>query len=205
MELLAPHEVTPSRGACSCSATTLDEIVDRVRESYATEAQKRVQTITDEYEAKLQESEARRREATLRADEAARAKDEARQIAERSQAELVDLVARERSAAAEAEGARRTELLREKRARRAARLLTTIAYGLIAALVLCGAVALILGHPIHSGWLGIGVGIAVIAFVALETFGILRHVSELRASATERLTRRIRDWLRGEKTDSWEN
>lgn len=144
-------------------AVTLDEIVDRVKESYAAKAEERILEITEQYDSRLAE-----------------------------------VAARERAASAEAEKGRRQELLREERARGWARFISRALYLIVSALVLAGAVALIVGHPFHTGWFGVLLGIAVVVFVCLELLGILRHVSEWRALMEVRLTRRFRDWLSGD-------
>lgn len=149
-------------------AVTLDEIVDRVKASYRVKADERVLEIETDFGKKLQETEARERAALARAE-----------IVERSTAEQL----------------RRRDLAMEGRARLWARNVTRVIQGLVAAAVICGAVALIVGHPLQSGLIGIVVGGAIVIFVALELIGILRHVSEWRTLFEVRLTTRFRAWL----------
>lgn len=151
-------------------AVTLDDVVNRVKATYAADANGRVQAVTGEYEVKLAELKARERAATERADAA------------------------ERTAAEET---RRHAMVIEGRARTWARLLTRGVRWIAGILLAVGALALITGHPFYGGWGGIVVGFAVVVFVILEFVGILKHVSELSASMETHLTRRFRAWLRG--------
>ena len=151
-------------------AATLDEIVERVRASYGAKAEEQLRQVSDDYERKLSESEARAQ-------------------VERGRAEAAEHAAAERM--------RRQELAIDARARNWARRVARSLQWLIIAVVTAGAVALIIGQPFHSGWLGIVFGSAVVIFVALELLGILRHVSELQASLEVCLTTRLRDWLGG--------
>lgn len=152
---------------------TLDEVVERVKESYGAKADAKVQAVSERYEARLAELEARMREETERL----------------STAEQTS-----------SERARNRELAIDGRARMFARRLTRTGHWFVGALVITGALALIVGHPFHTGWLGVTIGIPVVIFVFLELFGILRHVSEWRSSMETRLTRRFRTWLGGDTT-----
>lgn len=152
-------------------AITLDDVVERVKESYGARADAKVQEVTEQYEAKLAELEARMRAETER------------------------LSASERTAS---EKARKREMVIEGRARTFARGITKAVYWIVSALVIAGALALIVGHPFHAGWLGVAIGAAVVIFVLLELVGTLRHVSEWRSSAETSLTRRFRAWLGGD-------
>jgi hypothetical protein len=152
-------------------AVTLDEAVERVKASYGAKAEERVRVVTDEYERKLSET------------------------AEQAQAEISRVETVKRTMA---ETMRRRELKIEGRVQAWASGVTRGLQWLIAGIVLVGAVALIIGHPFHGGLLGIAVGVAVIIFVGLELVGILRHVSEWRASFEVRLRTRFRVWLLGD-------
>ncbi len=151
-------------------ATSLDEVVERVREGYAAKAEDRVRTITEDYENKLAASQAREREAIARA----------------------DTVDRE-----SAERARKQALVMEGRARSWARGLSYILQWGVAIFIVTGAVALIVMHPFHSGPFGIFIGLSVVVFVLLELAGVLRHVGETRAQIEIALTKRFRKWLEG--------
>ncbi len=152
-------------------AATLDEVVERVKDSYGARSEERVRNVSGEYEARLADLDAKLRAETERAD------------------------AVERTAS---EKARRREMAIEGRARAIARWLTRAVAWVVTALVIAGAGALIVGHPLQAGWLGAGVGAAVVVFVLLELAGILRHVSEWRSSTETRLIRRFRTWLGGD-------
>jgi ABC-type transport system involved in cytochrome bd biosynthesis fused ATPase/permease subunit len=152
-------------------AVTLDEVVERVKESYGSQAEERVRGVTNEYQRRLAETEARAQAATVHAE-----------AVERTIAEKM----------------RRRELAIEGRSRAWARLVTRSFQYLIAAIVVAGAIALISGHPFHGGLLGIVVGVAIVVFVVLELIGILRHLSDWRASFEVRLGIRLRGWLSGD-------
>jgi hypothetical protein len=149
-------------------ATTMDEVAERVRQSYGAQAEERVRSVSSEYEQRLATAEARADSATARADELEQG------VAERL---------------------RKRELRIEGRARLVARWATRSLHVLVVGLVVGGGIALILGHPFHGGWLGIVVGSALVVFIVLETFGILRHVSNLQKALEVKLTRRLRRWL----------
>jgi hypothetical protein len=152
-------------------AATLDEVVERVKESYGARADARVQEVAGEYERRLADLEAKTRAESERASAA------------------------ERTAS---ESARRRELVIEGRARTYAGGITRGVGWIVSTLVIAGALALIVGHPFHPGWLGVALGVAVVVFVLLELIGILRHVSDWRSSVETRLTRRFRTWLGGD-------
>lgn len=149
-------------------AATLDEVVERVKESYGASADAAVREVTEQYEARLADLDAKTRAESERASAA------------------------ERTAS---ESARRRELVIEGRARTYAHGITRGVGWIVSTLLIAGALALIVGHPFRAGWLGVAVGAAVVVFVLLELVGILRHVSEWRSSMEMRLTRRFRTWL----------
>lgn len=147
-------------------AVTLDEIVDRVTAAYGADAKERVQAVRDDYEAKLAQAEARERAAVERA-----------KAAEHAAAEEL----------------RRRSMANEGRAHTWARRITRTVQGTVILLIMTGALALIIGHPVQSGWVGVGIGLAVVVFIVLELVGILKHVSEWGASMEARLTKRFRE------------
>jgi len=159
-------------------AVTLDEIVERVKASYAAKADERVREVTDQYESRLSELEARE-QAT----------------AAREQAAAARVEAAEHLAAVQA---RRHESVIEGRARAWARCLARGLWGLLTIVVLAGAGALIVEHPFGGGLTSRVIGFSVVAFVLLEVVGILRHLSEWRAWMEARLTCRFRDRLRAD-------
>jgi hypothetical protein len=152
-------------------AVTLDEVVSRVTESYAASAEKRIETLANEYDRKLAQTQASERAALERA------------------------VAAERAAS---ETVRRHELLVEGRARKWARLLTRGLRWIATCMVLAGALALVIGHPFHGGWVGTVVGIAVVIFVTLEALGILGHVAGWCDAIEVQTSRGLRRWLEGQ-------
>ncbi len=186
-------------------AVTLDDIVDRVKQSYSAEAEERIRAIKTQYESQLKERAAGEATATAHAEEAKRAKEEMHELVGQYDSRIADLTAREGVASADAERARRTELGVQQRARALASAISTTLYVLVTVIVLGGAGSLIVGHPFHTGWVGILLGAAAVAFVALECFGILRHVREWRSSVEARLTMRFRRWLTGNSATSHTN
>jgi hypothetical protein len=151
-------------------AVTLDEIVDRVKSSYDAKSLEELRVLTEQYESKFKELTGREQAATERA----------------SQIEHTA-----------AENMRRRDLLIEGRSRRWAKLLSRAAEILVVGIVIAGALALIVGHQFHRGWIGVAIGIAIVVFVGLELIGILKHVSEWHARLDLRLTRLFREWLSG--------
>ena len=149
-------------------AVTLDDVVERVKESYRAKSDAKVQEITEEYAAKLAELEARAQAESERASEA------------------------EHTAS---EHARKRELAVERRAQTLARRIALGTSWLVGALVIAGAVTSICGHPFHLTGAGIVIALSVVVFVLLELVGILRHVSEWRSEMEAYLTKRFRTWL----------
>ena len=94
-----------------------------------------------------------------------------------------------------AERLRRMRLALEGRARRLANGCANAAYWVGVLMLLLGALALIIGHPFHSGWAGLTVAAAVILFIVLETFGVLHHARELRDELEARLAQKFGRWL----------
>jgi hypothetical protein len=151
-------------------AVTLDEVVERVKASYAAEAEAQRKSLAKEFEDKLTELESREHLARERAD-----------LSEHSASEQ----------------ARRQILLIEGRARTWASGLSKVIYWGGTILVIIGGLALIITHSLHGGWLGILLGIAVVTFVFLELMGILKHLSDMRMAIETKLTRIFRKWLDG--------
>jgi hypothetical protein len=153
-------------------AATLEEVVERIKESYGASAEAKLRGLTQEHETTIAQLEGKLREQAERA------------------------TAAERTAA---DRARQYDLVIEGRARGVARGITMLASYLVSALLFAGAFALVIGHPFHTGWAGSAIGLAVVTFVFLELLGILGHVSEWRSSMEVLLTKRFRDWLGGNK------
>jgi hypothetical protein len=152
-------------------ADTLDEVVDRIKVSYRADAEERLRRVKDEHERTFSV------------------------FAAEKQAEILRVETIERTTA---EKIRRQDLAIEGRARTWASFVTRGLQWFIAAILIVGAIALIIGHPFHNDWLGIGFGVAVIVFVLLELIGILHHVSEWRTELEVKLRSRLRVWLIGE-------
>ncbi|MBI2908182.1 MAG: hypothetical protein HYX92_11090 [Chloroflexi bacterium] len=170
-------------------AITLDEIVDRVKASYAAKADEKVRAVRDEYEGTVSEL-----------------KERVRVASEQYEGRLSELEEREKAALARAvdtenttsERARQRELVTEGRARAWARRVSRTVQWVVATPICVGGFALILERPFHNDWIGALIGISVVGFTILELVGILGHVSEWRALMEARLTSRFRDWLSGD-------
>jgi hypothetical protein len=147
---------------------TLDEIVDRVKASYGAALTDKVREVTEQYESKLAEAEARTGVARARAEELERAT---------------------------AEEARQRELFVQGKAQRRARWVAGGIQWILTAGVAAGAITLFMGHPFQTDWIGVFIAGTVVLFLFLEIVGILKHVSEWRRSMEARLTIRFRDRL----------
>ncbi len=163
-------------------AVTLDDIVERVRATYGARADEQVHRVTEEYERRISETEAQAKAVVAEAGTQAQEAMSRAETAERTAAEAL----------------RRVELAMEGRAQKWASWICRVLQWLAAAILVAGAAALILGHPLHGGTLGVVVGVLVVVFVALELVGILRHVSEWRSAFELRLRMRFRNWLSGD-------
>lgn len=146
-------------------AATLDEIVERVKASYVAETGKEIERLTAETTGKM---------ARLHAE------------VEESRAETL-------AARRQAEIAQRSYLLSlDQRSRFWGRLARWSAQTLLTLAALVGAGALIFSHHSPASLVGILIGLAVILFVLLETFGVLRHVQEMGSFLEVKVTQSIR-------------
>ena len=132
-------------------ATTLDEIVDRVKATYIEDSQRQTAALKEQYARELADMSQKVRDATARAEQA------------------------ERTAA---EASRRDMLRVEKLSHRAAKIVRWTLQVIVAVSVLGGGAALVLGHHMPAGPVGTLVLVAILVFVFLEVVGILKHVSE---------------------------
>jgi len=76
-----------------------------------------------------------------------------------------------------------------------ARMISGLTFLIISALIIIGAIEVMLGHPIHSGIANIALGGSVVVFVIMELFGVLSHLGSLRAKLESVLTPRLRRFL----------
>jgi chorismate mutase len=152
--------------------TTLGEVIDRVRSSYEADAQRRMKKY--EEVANLRVSEAQTRSSLVEA--------EGRQL-------VTEAHKREHTAA---EGYRRLKLTIEGKANSLARIIGWIVSVLLALPVIVGAMALIVGHPIEGGVIGLVIGIALALFVFIELVGILGHINALRSRIETLVLPRLR-------------
>lgn len=169
-ELLRDAEVDEDDPS-DIDAQTLDEVVDRVEASYTVDTEKKLHATVEQYEAKIVDLETRERAAAERA-----------AVAELRSAEQV----------------RRQLMVNEGRARTCAYCLAAVLQWTIVIPVVIGAIAVLVVHPFHRGWLGVLISVGAVSFVALELLGVLKHVSQWRASTEARLTKQFREWLAGE-------
>lgn len=171
-------------------SVTLDDVVARVKASYGADADSRVQAVRTEYERRLADIEARAQENTAQV--TTKAKEEVETVTSEYKQRLTALEERER---AEAETRRRRELAIDGWARRWAYRLSRTLQWLLIVPVSAGSLSLLLGHPRHTGWIGVLIGLAVAITILLEVSGIFKHVSELRDTLEVKLTRRLREWM----------
>lgn len=163
-DLLRKAEIDDDDGE-DLDASVLDEIVDRVKASYSAEAKQQMRAL--EAQTSLTASELRQEAAaaTARAEAAEHSAEEAR---------------------------RRYALQVERRAAFWGRLGRRAAEWSVGTLVVGGGLALVLGHHVPGGPVGRLVGGAVIVFVLLEVFGILKHVRELGSWLEVRISQAVR-------------
>jgi hypothetical protein len=155
-------------------AETLDEVVERVMAHYGEDAEKRVRQASRKHEHEMAET---------------------RQTAE---AETASAQARERFAA---ERLRRREMAIDGRARKWAKRGVRGVFWAALVIVVAGEFALAASFPFPHGWIGSGVGFAVVAATLLAVAAAVRHISDLRVRAEEVAYMRLRDWLRGDDVD----
>ena len=179
-------------------AETLDDVVVRVKASYSAEAERQLGALRSEYEAKLHAALQQGEDAAKRADAATEDARRVEAVAEARKREIVEFAARDQTASQLAEVARRRDLHIQKRARSIARICGAVIQVVLSLIVCGGAVALITGHPLHTGVLGLLLGLSVVAFVVLELVGILGHVRLWRLEIEARVSTRVRRWLGGE-------
>lgn len=147
-------------------ASVLDEIVDRVKASYSAQAAEQIASIRQENSSQV----------------------------ERLQAQLDIETAKAANAVREADEVRRKLNLRIERqanfwggvARRTVVVLLSIA-------VAAGAIDIVFGHHFPGGLIGRGLLAAVLIFIALEVFGIFKHVTEFGAWIEFKIARAIRN------------
>lgn len=170
-ELLRNAELEDDEGR-DIDATTLDEIVDRVRATYSADSQRQTAALQEQYARQLAEMSHKVQEATARAEQAERAA---------------------------AESSRQERLRVEKVAHRWAKVVRWAIQITVVAGVLGGGAALALGHHTPAGPVGKLVLLAVLVFVLLEVFGILKHVSEGGVWLEAKLASTLRDFLSRKK------
>lgn len=180
-------------------AATLDDVVERVKASYGAQSEERVAAIANDFQRQVD---------ALRVERDAPAShltQEKQSISAEYERRVAEAEAREREAARRAEEVeRQTREDRESRerglrtrARRWARGLTRSIQIVVVGLAAIGAVAILLGHPFHRGWVGAAVAAAIVTFVVLELVGVFGHLAQMRAATEVRLTKYFRDWLEG--------
>jgi hypothetical protein len=164
--LLAEAEFSEN-GDGGLEATSLDDIVERVKLSYIEEHARKVAELEAQHTAKLSSAEATALRAQSSAEEAVR------------RAEDVERAAVER--------AKRREAQLQSVARAIAAPVAWVMWGVLSLAVVAGGVALIVGHPLHGGLVGMIVGSAIVIFVLLEALGILGHLREWRTGVASRI------------------
>ncbi|MHB9089527.1 MAG: hypothetical protein ACYC5A_09965, partial [Thermoleophilia bacterium] len=153
-------------------AVTLDEVAERVKASYSAKAMERVRSVEEEYQSLLADAEI--------------AANKQLNISERQRREAEDKL-------------RKQEQTNRIRAGNTARYVCCGLHWFLRGVIIIGAVAVVTGHPFHGGLIGSIIAVAIIVFVVIEMFGILKHVSEIRNSLEKNLEARIEVWLSGKK------
>jgi hypothetical protein len=156
---------------CDIDAVTLDQVVERVKESYKVENQTNVQSIKEEFETRIAQSERER-------------------IAAIGRAEAAEEVERK-----VAEDARKRIISVRERANKWAHRFVLIAQNVINFILILGACVLIFEHPFQHGWIGYLLGISVVVCIIVEFFGWKNHVSEFLRSIEARFGEVIASWL----------
>jgi hypothetical protein len=152
-------------------ASTLDEIVERVKESYQAAAR---HTIADHAARTKEEIEAARSAAQDEFDALAENARDARSAADEHEKRWLDV---------------RTAV--SLRAQKQARLVSRITFSAVALMVLGGAGLLFVSHEWHRTVFGVLAGVAIGTFLVLEVVGVLNHASELRDRFHSFLMRRL--------------
>lgn len=151
-------------------ATTLDEIIDRVKTSFSKEAEKKIQALDEEYLTKLSEAEIREQ-------------------AMKQQVQQLKKTAEEER--------RQRELFIESKSRKWARFIGRCLQGIVTILVLLGVLAILIEEPFHGGIIGIPISLGLIIFLGLEFFGVFQHLASLRRFVEKRCISCFRRWLGG--------
>ncbi|HVS82992.1 MAG TPA: hypothetical protein VHE60_14790 [Pyrinomonadaceae bacterium] len=179
-------------------ASTLDEVVERVRSTYEAEASKRVA----EYEAEAtkriaeHETEAKHRLAEV----GKQVSEQENQVTQQIAQATLRVSEVEKDVHAKTEAYRRLKLAIEGKASSLAHLMARTTFQLVGILVICGALVLIIGHPIQGGLWGTLIALPVIVFVLMEFLGILHHMTQLSSGLEARLLPRLRRALGAEDT-----
>lgn len=171
-------------------ASTLDEIIERVRSSYEAEAAKQASEIVAEANQRVAEANARALE--LEADANKRISEYEAQVNDHVAEAKVQISITQQQAHKAVEEYRRLKLSLEGRATFLARSIARVAFLIPGLLIIGGAIGLIIGHPFHWGGIGIFTGIAIIAFVLLELLGNIKHIAHWRS----KLEVLVLPWLR---------
>lgn len=96
------------------------------------------------------------------------------------------------------ETTRRLELHFDGKARKIAHLIALPIYWGLSVILIAGALIIIIGHPVHVGWVGILLLICVIIFICMELVGLLHHGKQIYITLEQELTKKIRAWLGGD-------
>ena len=177
-------------------ASTLDEVVDRVRNTYEAAAAQRMAVYEKEATKRIAEYEEEVKNRLAQGGK--ELSDRANEVSQELARETLRATRAEREVQARAEAYRRLKLAMEGRANLLARLIARSAYQVVGFIAICGAAALVIGHPIKSGVLGILIAVAVIVFVMLEFLGILHHMTYLSGRLERVLLPRLRRVLGAE-------
>jgi hypothetical protein len=165
--------------------STLDEVYERVKETYSAAAEEKIREASSSFEGRLREHEVTT---------AARIKE----ISDKYEFRLMEAEKRGAQALADVERMRRHDLNTERRANRVARGLNIVFQVFVGVFVVVGAIAIISIHRFTWGIVEIVLSVSVIIFVALEIFGIFKHLKSIGQKIEVCANRRLRRWLKGE-------
>jgi hypothetical protein len=140
----------PDEDPDDIDAVTLDQIVDRVKTSYAADAESKIRALKETYDQEISQSREKHAEAV--------------RLAEKSHLDSI-------------ETSTRNNAFIEDRANSLARIFRIICQIIANIVLLAGATAIIREHPIQTTLVGIGTLCAVVVFVLLEFVALRSHVS----------------------------
>ena len=171
------------------SDSTLDEVVDRVLASYASDANRRIAQVEAASSERLMQIEASAAERLSKSQ--AKAQSQITEV-DSKLSETQELLRKE---AEEARLGRSLKIAVEGKARSLAHLIAGAVTMTARILAVLGAIALVATHPFHSDAIGIIAASVIVAFLLLEVIGVLKHLREINERLALRLLPTTRRWV----------